>query len=211
MNADGTVGAAALSPIRRRGLPARLRRARPRSWSIDTGLLALLVASVLVALAGCTAAAIRLLAAAPTRRWLHYPFSGVPDRFGVAVSIFAHNGRAMAGVFGLLLIAQVAVRSPSGPARAQRSLRAVGELLLAGLVAANVLRVGVSLGAFGTRMAVAMLPHGPVELAAFATALALYLQGRGRWSLSIGQLAMTAAVSVVLLAAAAALDTFVRL
>jgi hypothetical protein len=199
-----------MSSIRRRGLPAPLRRARPRSWSIETCLLALLVASVLVALAGCTAAAIRLLAAAPTRRWLHYPFRGVPDRFGVAVSIFAHNGRAMAGVFGLLLIAQVAVRSPSGPGRAQRSLRAVGELLLAGLVAANVLRVGASLGAYGTRMAVAMLPHGPIELAAFATALALYLQGRRR-RLSTRRLVMTAAVSVVLLAAAAALETFVPL
>jgi hypothetical protein len=210
MNSDGTIGASAMSSIRRRGLPAPLRRARPRSWSIETCLLALLVASVLVALAGCTAAAIRLLAAAPTRRWLHYPFRGVPDRFGVAVSIFAHNGRAMAGVFGLLLIAQVAVRSPSGPGRAQRSLRAVGELLLAGLVAANVLRVGASLGAYGTRMAVAMLPHGPIELAAFATALALYLQGRRR-RLSTRRLVMTAAVSVVLLAAAAALETFVPL
>jgi hypothetical protein len=210
MNAAGTIGSARLSSMRRRGLPARPRRARPRSWSIDTGLLALIVAGVLVALAGCTAAAIRLLAAAPTRRWLHYPFRGVPDRFGVAVSIFAHNGRAMAGVLGLLLVAQVAARSASGPGPAQRSLRAVGELLLAGLVAANVLRVGVSLGAFGTRMAVAMLPHGPVELAAFATALALYLRGRGR-PLSIRQLVMTAAVSVALLAAAAALETFVPL
>ena len=107
-------------------------------------------------------------------------------------------------------VAQVAARSASGPGPAQRSLRAVGELLLAGLVAANVLRVGVSLGAFGTRMAVAMLPHGPVELAAFATALALYLRGRGR-PLSIRQLVMTAAVSVALLAAAAALETFVPL
>jgi hypothetical protein len=210
MSATDTTGSAGLSSIRPRGLPARLRPARPTSWSADTCLLALLVSSVLVALAGCTAAAIRLLAGAPTRRWLHYPFRGVPDRFGVAVSIFAHNGRAMAGVFGLLLVAQVAARGASGPGPAQRSLRAVSELLLAGLVAANVLRVGASLGAFGTRMAVAMLPHGPVELAAFATALALYLQGHGR-PLSIRQLVMTAVVSVALLAVAAALETFVPL
>ena len=45
-------------------------------------------------------------------------------------------------------------------------------------MAANVALVGAALGAYGTRMALAMLPHGPLELAAFATALALYLDAR---------------------------------
>ena len=189
-------------------MPDRVRRARSTSRNLDTGLIALGIASVLVGLTGVVAVATRLLAATPARRRLHYPFTGVPDRFNVAVSIFAHNGRAMAGVFGLLLVVQLAVRTPAGPGRAQRTVRAVGELLLAGLVAANVLVVGASLGAYGTRMAWAMLPHGP-ELAAFATALALYLQGRSR-PLPVRQLLITGGVSVLLLAAAAALETFVR-
>ena len=48
------------------------------------------------------------------------------------------------------------------------------------MIAANVLVVGAALGAYGERMVRAMLPHGPVELAAYALALALYLQGRSR-------------------------------
>ncbi len=209
MSAMGTIAPSRLSSLRDRGMPDRVRRARSRSSNLDTGLIALGIASVLVGLTGVVAVATRLLAATPARRRLHYPFTGVPDRFNVAVSIFAHNGRAMAGVFGLLLVVQLAVRTPAGPGRAQRTVRAVGELLLAGLVAANVLVVGASLGAYGTRMAWAMLPHGPVELAAFATALALYLQGRSR-PLPARQLLITGGVSVLLLAAAAALETFVR-
>ena len=96
------------------------------------------------------------------------------------MAIFAHNARAILGVFGLLLIAQLAARRPGGPGRAQRLILAGGELILAGVIAANVLVVGAGLGAYGERMARAMLPHGPVELAAYALALALYLQGRSR-------------------------------
>ena len=98
----------------------------------------------------------------------------------MAVAIFVHNARAILGVFGLLLIAQLAARHPGGPGRAQRLILAGGELILAGVIAANVLVVGAGLGAYGERMARAELPHGPVELAAYALALALYLQGRRR-------------------------------
>ncbi|MGH2946713.1 MAG: hypothetical protein ACRDPC_10730, partial [Solirubrobacteraceae bacterium] len=96
------------------------------------------------------------------------------------------------------------------PRAAQRTLRGGGEALLAGLVAANALMVGASLGAYGARMARAMLPHGPVELAAFALALALYLQGRRR-ILPLRQLLAVGAASGMLLAAAATLETFVTL
>ena len=71
-----------------------------------------------------------------------------------------------------------------------------------------MLIVAASLGAYGPRMARALLPHGPLELAAFALALALYLQGRRR-ELPIGHVAATGAASALLLAAAAALETFV--
>ncbi len=209
MSTAGTIAPLWLSAIGDAGLPTRLRRARRKSSRLDTGLTALGVAGALIALAAIVAGATRLLATTPARRRLHYPFTGLPGRFNVAVSIFAHNGRAMAGVFGLLLIVQLALRNPAGPGPAQRMIRTVGELLLTGLVAANVLVVGASLGAYGTRMAWALLPHGPVELAAFATALALYLQGRRR-PLPSRQLVITGAVSVLLLAAAAALETFVR-
>ena len=120
-----------------------------------------------------------------------------------------HNLRAILGVFGLLLIAQLAARHPGGPGRAQRLILAGGELILAGVIAANVLVVGAGLGGYGERMARAELPHGPVELAAYALALALYLQGRRR-ALPAVHLARVVAVSVALLALAAALETFVN-
>jgi hypothetical protein len=95
-----------------------------------------------------------------------------------------------------------------GP-RAQRLILAAGELILTGVIAANVLVLGAGLGAYGERMARAELPHGPVELAAYALALALYRQGRKR-ILPAGHLAKVAAVSVALLALAATLETFVN-
>ena len=55
--------------------------------------------------------------------------------------------------------------------------RRLGEVLLGGAIAANLIIVGASFGAYGTRMLRAALPHGPVELAAYSLALALYRQG----------------------------------
>ena len=69
--------------------------------------------------------------------------------------------------------------------------------------------IGVSFGAYGTRMARAALPHGPVELAAYSLALALYIQGRRR-VLPARHVLAVAALSTSLLAAAAVLETFVN-
>ena len=68
--------------------------------------------------------------------------------------------------------------------------------------------VGASFGAYGTRMVRAALPHGPVELAAYSLALALYLQGRTR-PLPIRHVLAVAALSVSVLALSAVLETFV--
>ena len=72
------------------------------------------------------------------------------------------------------------------------SCGALGEALLAAAVAANVIVVGASFGAYGTRMLRAALPHGPVELAAYSLALVALptrpqaadpgpTRARGRW------------------------------
>src|SRR5207247_11126993 len=150
------------------GAPAARQRAR----------LAVRVSAARRAVIAATGTVIRLVAAAPARGWLDYPFTGVPARLGEAAVIIAHNGRALFGVFGLLLIAQVALRGPAGPGQVQRALRGAGEALLAGLISANALVVGASLGAYGSRKARAMLPHRPLERAAFAGAIALALHGR---------------------------------
>ncbi len=105
--------------------------------------------------------------------------------------------------------AQLAARALDNPSRVQRTVQTGGELILAGLIAANVLVVGTAVGAYGARMLRAMLPQGPVELAAYTLALAVYLRGR-RQRLPARQLAGPTATSVVLLAAAAVLETFVN-
>jgi hypothetical protein len=174
----------------------------------ETATVALGVAGVLLAAIAVVAVLVGVTAGAAAREWLAYPFTGVPATAGEASVIFAHNARALLGVIGLLLIAQVAAHQPNGPGRVQQALRAAGEIVLAGVVAANVLIVGAALGAYGTRMVRAMLPHGPVELAGFATAIALYLQGRHR-ALPTRQLLLTAAASVLLLAMAALLEALV--
>ena len=70
--------------------------------------------------------------------------------------------------------------------------------------------IGASLGAYGTRMVRAALPHGPVELAAYSLALALYLQGRDR-PLPGRLIVAVVALSVATLALAAILETYVNL
>ena len=111
--------------------------------------------------------------AAAARRWLAFPFAGIPARPAEAASIFIHNLRALAAVGGLLLIAQSAywTAGTAQPGPLHGMLRRFGEALLGAAVAANVIVIGASFGAYGTRMLRAALPHGPLELAAYSLAL----------------------------------------
>jgi hypothetical protein len=172
--------------------------------SPSTAQLAGIVAAALTAAALLAAVVVRLALGGEARRWLGYRFPGVPAHLSTAVWILGHNTRGLAGVLGLLMVAQLA------DARAQLALRSAGEVVLAGAIAANVLVIGAAIGGYGTRMLVAMLPHGPVELAAYSLALGLYLRGRRR-ALPVARMAVVACASVALLALAAALETWVNL
>ena len=165
-----------------------------------------------VAIGTCSVALVVDVAlAAAARRRLDYPFTGVPARPAESAAIFLHNVRALGAIGGLLLVAQSpywAGKMTRG--RLHRAIRRAGEALLAAGVAANVFVVGLSLGAYGRRMVRAVLPHGPVELAAYALALALYLEGRDE-PLPARRALVIIAVSISLLAVAALLETFVNL
>jgi hypothetical protein len=203
-HAVATMSLATLAPA------ARTSAAAPVEGARRTAGLAARVALGLLAVIAMVALAVRLACAGRVRAWLGFPFTGVPASLEEAARIFAHNAGAMLGIGGLLLIAQLAARRPEGPARTQRYLQVAGELLLAGVIAANLAVVGAALGAYGDRMLRAVLPHGPVELAAFALAIALYLQGRHR-ALAARHLLTTATASLGLLAAAALLEALVSL
>ncbi len=194
--------------------PGLARRAYGRSLLVspsmaETARLASCVAATLTIACGVIVLIVHLWFAGAARRWLAFPFAGIPARPGTAAIIFSHNLRALAAVCGLLLIAQSAYWSAAGaqPGHAHRMLRGLGEALLAAAVAANLVVIGASFGAYGTRMVRAALPHGPVELAAYSLALALYVQGRNR-PLPIRHVLAVAALSISVLALAALLETF---
>ena len=199
--------AAAIAPPTHR--PANASIAPRPLATRSTAQLAAIVAAALTAATLLIALAVRVAFAGEARRWLGYRFPGVPADLSTAVWILGHNARALGGVLGLLMVAQLAARSPE-PARVQLLVRSAGEVVLAGAIAANLLVVGAAIGGYGTRMLIAMLPHGPAELAACSLTLALYVNGRRR-TLPAGHIAAVAAVGVALLAVAAALETWVSL
>jgi hypothetical protein len=193
----------ACAPARTAG---RLTTQSP-SWRPVTRMAGV-VAATLVASAGLVAVITRVAFASQARHRLGYTFPGVHADPSAAVGIFANNIRELLGVLGVLLIAQIAMRRTGGLTRAQLVVRTGAEIVLGAAVAINVLAVGAAVGAYGTRMVHALLPHGPVELAGFAVALALYLHGRTR-ALPRNLLVGAIAASVGLLAVAAVMETFV--
>jgi hypothetical protein len=178
----------------------------------ETARLAARTVGVITIAVVLIAVVVRAGFAAGARRWLAFPFTGIPASPDEAASIFIHNLRALAAVWGMLLIARSGYPAARNgqPGVVHRTLRRLGEALLGAAVAANVIVVGASFGAYGTRMVRAALPHGPVELAAYSLALALYLQGRDR-RLLIRHVLAVAALSVSALALAAVLEAFVNL
>lgn len=171
--------------------------------------LAGMVALALVAAVVAVAVAVHALLAGQAREVLGFRFPGVPATLDSAATIFAENLRVLGGVLAVLAVAQMLARSPDPGTRPMRWLLTLLRVLVGLVVTVNVLVVGGALGAYGARMARAMLPHGPVELAAYATALALTIAGR-RHPLPVRAIAGWATVSVGLLAIAAILETWVN-
>lgn len=176
----------------------------------ETVWLASALATALTLACGLIAVVVHAGFAAQARRWLAFPFTGIPARPDIAARIFLHNLRALAAVGGMILITQSGQWRAHEPTCAPTTARRLGEVLLGGAIVANLIVVGASFGAYGTRMLRAALPHGPVELAAYSLALALYRQGRTR-ALPTRHMLAVVALSVVMLVLAAVLETYVNL
>jgi hypothetical protein len=175
----------------------------------DTSEVAAAIAGALIAVTSLAALVVHVGFAASARRWLAFGFAGLPVRPAVAVSVFRHNLDALLAVAGLLVIAQTPYwAGETQPGRSHRLVRGAGEVLLIGAVAANVAVVGASLGAYGTRMIRAAMPHGPLELGAFSLALGLYIKGRHQ-PIPVGLMVVVGVLSVVGLALAALLEVYV--
>jgi hypothetical protein len=172
---------------------------------------ALAVAAGLAAATVTVAVIVRVGFAGEVRQALGFPFAGIPARPETAATILANNARLLAAVFAAVLIAQSPwLAGPNGRRGLLGSaLLACVDTVLVLAVATNALVVGAALGAYGSQMFAAVLPHGPLELAAFAAALALHLQAHRR-RLAAHAVLGTAATCLALLALAAALETYVR-
>jgi hypothetical protein len=177
----------------------------------STAEIAARIAGALTLAVLAVGVAVHITAVASASQLLGFQFAGVPARPAVAGLVFVHNLHALLAIGGALLVAQTPylVDRAADPGRTHRMVRCACEAALAGGVAANVMVIGVSFGAYGTRMTRATLPHGPVELAAYSLGLALYLQGRRR-ALQARHVLAVSALSTSLLAAAAVLETFVN-
>ena len=173
--------------------------------------LALAFAAVACAVAALAAAVVAAFAPESLRQALDFGFAGVPRRLDEALTILGANARLMAAVGGAVLVVQAAhVGSPDGRLGAVgRLLRLLVDVLLGAVVALNAVVVGAAVGAYGSRMVVAMLPHGPVELLAFSLAITLYL--RARAAPLRPSAARLAASALGLLTVAAFLETYVHL
>ncbi len=204
MNATGTRPLPAASPTAATAQTVTAAPAAVRSLALAR--LAILTGVVAIAACVVIAGVVAMAAPVQARGWLGFTFPRLAARPAVAVGIFAHNLRSLSGVFVLLIFARLAPRAPDK--RSARLGVRLGELILAGAITANVVVVAAALGAYRQRMLLALMPHGPVELAAYSLAIALYLQDRRR-NLPAAYVAKGGAACVALLAIAAVLETWV--
>ena len=160
------------------------------------------LAAAMVLAAALIATGVHAFAAAATRHWLNFPFGGIPAQLGQVLAIFLNNLRLLAALFAAAIVAQLTVRTG---APGMRPLTWVCDALVGLGCAVHVALVGMTVGAYGSRGVGALLPHGPVELAAFSLGVSLYLAAR-REPLSPRRALAVAAPAVAVLALAAVLE-----
>jgi len=171
--------------------------------------LATKVAGLLLAVTAAIAAGVHFFAAERARATLDFGFAGVPHTLGTAVGIFVNNSRVLAAI----LAAGIAVQAGRELAESTLSRAFVQALVLICDCALllfcclNVLVIGAAYGAYGLRTLQATAAHGPFELAAFSTGLALYLAAR-RESLARRRFAAGAAVAFALLMVGAVVEAY---
>lgn len=167
------------------------------------------VAFAVTGLVAVVALGVRLADAAAVREWLSFGFPGLPRTPAEAASIFANNARLDAATLVACVVARAAWAGGDGRLETLtlRGVAVLCDVVLGVVCAFHIAFVGVALGAYGGRVAGAIVPHGPFELAAFALPLAVYIAAR-RGPVSLRRLGAAAATSLVLMAVAAILEVF---
>jgi hypothetical protein len=180
-------------------------RALDRTYLTDAILALLAFIAVVMPIAGGIAA----IDSRSERAVLGYGFAHVPRAPGQTLAIVAANLTVLFPFLAMAVLVQArwSCHTPGG----RRAFRWFCDLVVAIPAFHNlVLVVAGSVGAYGWRMVLSMLPAGPFELAAFALAASVYLRSRraGFTRGQIGQAARIAALSFAVLLLAAATETY---
>jgi hypothetical protein len=163
-------------------LPGPTVAMRALAWLTGATLLAALVATASPGLA------------AALREWLAFKPGSTPTGFDQAIAIWLANLR----VLGLLLLAALAAR--------ERRLTPALNAVVAVVLGANVVLVGLALGAYGLPL-LPWLAHVPLEWAALAVGLAAYARARDH-SPCLPAVAKLGAAGAGLLALAASVEVW---
>jgi hypothetical protein len=166
------------------------------------------VATVMIAVAGITAALTRLMFARAARGLLRVHFTTVAVTPAEAFSIFAHNALKLVGIAAVLFAVAGfrALRAADGiGSRAERVFIWGYDVIIAGSASFQVVLLGMALGGYGQRQLGELMPYAPVEFAAWALALGLYLRAR-KEPVSAREAARALTIALVLLAFAAVLE-----
>src|SRR4051794_30186263 len=150
---------------RRRGSRRDHRTAPAMTKVLGRSILA--ISAALVTSVGLIALAVAAGAAAPARRALGFGFGGLRPGPQTALAIFAHNAMLLGGVILAAAVVHLAGRRKLASAQrpgADVLARSALDTLVALEAAFNVAILGAAIGAYGTRMLRAILPHGPLEL-----------------------------------------------
>jgi len=174
----------------------------------------LAICAIAILAAAAIAIVVKVAFAAQIRGILGFTFPGIDAGPRAAWSIFATNVRKLAAIFGLVLVLQspwlAGDRHPEDRPSWHPALAKLCDCAVAGALGLTFLVAAAGVGAYGIRMVRAILPHGPIELLAFATALALYRNAR-RCATPPRQAAALAATCVLALALAALIETYITL
>jgi ABC-type glycerol-3-phosphate transport system permease component len=130
-----------------------------------------------------------------------HPSRGSPAQ---AFSIFTQNLRVVA----LPLLGAAALTGLSRHRQSRNMLRALLDAVLSLSLVANLTLLALSLAGYGLERLAPWLPHLPVEFAALAIALDIYLTARRPGALSTRALLGAAALCTAALALAAVIETY---
>jgi hypothetical protein len=168
--------------------------------------LAVRLMAAAVAIVAAVALLVRLTGStAPTRAELRLGIGHPPVSFASFGSIVSANLRVALGPLLLAVLAQLFIRT----SRAQpRGLIMAFDLVAVYLALSSLLvELGESIGAYGSRILVDLLSHGPFELSGFALFWSVYFACR-RGNVGSRTLISILALAVSLIVLAAALETW---